>query len=235
MNVVAEMAWPMVNVATDSGSALDPATSNNVAVETTIVTPALTEVLSLQRFGYHAQPTALVLAFSTPLDPVSAGDVANYQPFVLGSHGIPEHRIRIRTAGYDSTTDTVTLHPVKRLPLPGLYRLVVNGTTAAGVKNLSGQLIDGDGNGVPGGNYVRRFSGGILAGPYQSVRPPAASRSEHAQKTAHKAQPAHVIHDRVYDHITTHRSATHSNSSGDGRQVVATAVGLVLGSLKGRM
>jgi hypothetical protein len=193
VNVVAEMAWPMVNVATVSASALDPVTSNNVAAETTIVTPALTEVLSLQRFGYPAQPTALVLAFSTPLDPVSAGDVANYQLFVLESHGIPEHRIRIRTAGYDSTMDTVALRPVKRLPLPGLYRLVVNGTTAAGVKHLSGQLIDRDANGVPGGNYVRRFSGGILTGPYQSVRPPAGASTRRRQLTRHSQHMSSMI------------------------------------------
>ncbi len=233
VNVVAEMACPVVNVATVSGSALDPDTSNNVDVETTIVTAAFTGVLSLQRFGYHAQPTALVLAFSTPLDPVSAQDVANYQLFMLGSHGVPKHRIRIGAADYDSTTDTVTLLPVKRLALLGDYRLVVNGTTAAGVRNLSGQLIDGDGNGVPGGNYVQRFSGGILAGPFQSVRPPAASR--HAQKVAHEAQRTHVVHERAHDHVAAHRSAARSTSSRDGRQLVTTAVDLVLGSLKGRM
>src|SRR5262249_49235399 len=101
INVVAEIAWPLVNVAPVSGSGLDPDTSNNVDVETTTVTTvtaALTEVLSLQRYGYHAQPTALVLAFSTPLDPASAQDVANYQLFVLGSHGVPKHRIRIGAA-----------------------------------------------------------------------------------------------------------------------------------------
>jgi CSLREA domain-containing protein len=56
----------------------------------TVVSPPPTiapTVVSLHRFGYHMQPTTLVLTFSTALDAASATDVSNYRITTLGGHG----------------------------------------------------------------------------------------------------------------------------------------------------
>ena len=79
-------------------------------------------VLALQRFGFHAQPTALVLTFSTALDPTRAQDLHNYR--LAGSHG---HPIRIVGAVYDPTAYAVTLRPAVRLSLRDSFVLTVNG------------------------------------------------------------------------------------------------------------
>jgi hypothetical protein len=44
------------------------------------------------------------------------------------------------------------------------YTLTINGTTSSGLKNPSGDLLDGAGNGQPGSDYVTTITGKILAG-----------------------------------------------------------------------
>jgi hypothetical protein len=143
--------------------------------------PALTEVVqpatapprvvSLQRFGFHAMPTKLVLTFSSALDPARAMNVAEYQVVALlrGRKG----RLRVGpsvpvvqasyTAG--ALTSMVTLSLAKRLNVHNLYQLAVNGAPPSGITDTSGQFLDGKGNGQVGTNYVRIFGADVLAGP----------------------------------------------------------------------
>jgi hypothetical protein len=60
---------------------------------------------------------------------------------------------------------TVTLFPAQLLSLHIFYQLTVIGTTPSGLTSATGVPLDGLGNGTPGTNYVRMFSGGILVGP----------------------------------------------------------------------
>ena len=145
-------------------------------VNVTVITPAGTSaisaagqftyavaaptVVSLARFGFHMQPTSLVLTFSTALAPTPAEDVNNYQIVTTGGLVIP-----VSAAVYDPATLTVTLFPAQRLNLHVFYQLTVNGTTPSGLTGATGVPLDGLGNGTPSTNYVRMFSGGILAGP----------------------------------------------------------------------
>src|SRR5262249_54417518 len=108
----------------------------------------------------HMQPTSLVLSFSSALDAASAQNVNNYQLMTSDGTAIP-----ISSAVYDSTAQTVTLFPSQLLNLESFYQLTVNGAPPNGVKGANGVAIDGAGNGTPGSNFVRMFSGGILAGP----------------------------------------------------------------------
>jgi hypothetical protein len=64
-----------------------------------------------------------------------------------------------------------------RVYLYGLYRLAVNGSTPTGVAGATGLLLDGQGTGRPGTDFVTSFGEKILAGPNMPVR--AAARSLH--------------------------------------------------------
>ena len=122
-------------------------------------------VTSLQRFGYHAQPTTFVLTFSAALDPARAQDPNNYTLRPIGPNGNVGKRIRIVSADYSAAAQTVTLHPATRVYLFAHYKLVVNGTAPLGLSSSTGVLLDGLGTGVPGSDYIRIFGPSILAGP----------------------------------------------------------------------
>jgi hypothetical protein len=108
-------------------------------------------VTGVHRFGFHAQPTTLVLTFDTQLDPKRAQDPDSYQIVALGrSH----RRIRLKSAVYDSATRTVTLSPERRLNLHNRFRLTVLGTGPRGVTDAVGDALDGLGNGDPGSSFV---------------------------------------------------------------------------------
>ncbi len=72
-------------------------------------------VSNLQRFGFHAQRTVLVLSFNTALDPARAQDLSNYTLFSLGKNARrPRPRlrpVRLASALYDPVHLTVTLTP----------------------------------------------------------------------------------------------------------------------------
>jgi hypothetical protein len=63
---------------------------------------------------------------------------------------------------YDDASRTMTLSPVHRLNLHNLFRLTVIGTGQSGVIDLSGNLLDGQGDGDPGSNFVTIISAADL-------------------------------------------------------------------------
>jgi hypothetical protein len=117
----------------------------------------------LQREGFHAQPTRLALTFSGALNRSTAQNSNNYiivNPGPDGRVGTRDDRtIRVKTAVYDGARSTVTLTSARRLDLHRRYQLVVNGSTPTGVADIAGNLLDGDGNGQPGSNYVVMLRG----------------------------------------------------------------------------
>ena len=117
-------------------------------------------VVSLVRFGFHMQPTTLVLTFSTALDPTSAQNVNNYQ--IMTSDGA---LIPVTSAVYNASTMTVTLTPSQLLNIHDVYQLTVTGTLPNGLTSSTGVALDGAGNGANGTNYVTTVSGQNLGGP----------------------------------------------------------------------
>jgi hypothetical protein len=111
------------------------------------------------RFGFHVQPTYLLLSFNGVLDPATAQNPVNYQ--ILGPSG---HGIKVVAAAYDSATHTVTLVPTERLNIHRRYFLTVNGAAPAGLSNPAGVFLDGAGNGQPGTNFVTTITCRNLAG-----------------------------------------------------------------------
>jgi uncharacterized repeat protein (TIGR01451 family) len=188
-------------------------------------------VTSLERFGFHAQPTAFVLTFSSALAPTLAQDVQNYDLRPISPKGHLGGRIRIAAAVYNSLANTVTLHLATRLNLHARYKLVVNGMAPSGLAGPSGVLLDGLGNGKPGSDYVRTFGPKILAGPYQRVTPQsihenrlATSAHRHSSTTIPRSPRAAIA--RGKEHI----QRPHAPKI-EGARLSAIAVDEVLGTL----
>ena len=122
-------------------------------------------VTSLQRFGFHSQPTVLVLTFSEALDPTAAGNAANYRILLLGPHGKSGHSIAVTRVAYDSAAQTVTLRPSHALNVHKRFELIVSGTSAHPITDLALHALDGATTGKAGSDYVGMVDWGALAGP----------------------------------------------------------------------
>ena len=147
----------VVNVTVTSPSGASPTSTADQFTYSAAVAPT---VVSLVRYGFHAQPTTLVLTFSSALDATSAQNINNYQIMTSSGTMIP-----ITSAVYDPSNFTVTVSPSQLLSLHEYYHLTVIGTPPTGVTSATGVPIDGADNGTSGTNYVTTLSGQILAGP----------------------------------------------------------------------
>jgi diphthamide synthase (EF-2-diphthine--ammonia ligase) len=160
------------------------------------------QVTSVLRYGFHAQPTYLLIGFDGPLDSTSAQNPSNYHIIAPGGH-----RIKLTSAIYDSRTQTVTIVPSSRLNLHWRYNLTINGMAPSGLTNPSGDLLDGAGNGQPGSDYVTSITWGKLAGtarklPTLRLVDPPNPHPRHAQTSSHR----HVqtkLHAAAVDHLLT--------------------------------
>ena len=175
------------NIATITHSdQYDPApTSNTDGVVVISPSPEVTpsappSVTSLQRFGFHAQPTEFVLTFSSALDPLRAQDPHNYKLKPVGPHGHVVGKIRIVVAVYNPFAHTVTLHPATRLYLFQRYKLVVNGMPPSGLAGPSGILLDGLGQRDSGQRLRQelrpRDPGGSISANLVTDEPPDPTR-----------------------------------------------------------
>jgi uncharacterized repeat protein (TIGR01451 family) len=189
---VAGMLIDRVGVAANE---TDPTPNDNLTALTTrsIAAGVPPIVVALQRFGFHAQPTSLVLTFSTALDPASAQNTANYRIVTLGVSGrggsIVGHVIAVSAAVYDRSTLTVTLFPAERLDIHNLYQLTVNGSAPSGLAGATGLLLDGTANGVSGSNFVANISRPTLVGPAPTPSGVAQSRKAGHPHFTHEAVP----------------------------------------------
>ena len=122
-------------------------------------------VALLERYGYHAQATTLVLTFNEPLDPARAQNLGNYRIVPLGRwrrhHGRP---IAVRAAVYDAASQTVTLWPATRLNIHRSYQLTVNGVASEGLTGTTAARLGAVVPGGPGVNYVAVIDWRRLAG-----------------------------------------------------------------------
>ncbi len=144
-----------------------------MVVQSGSVISAAPTVTNLARYGYHNQPTVLVLAFSQSMNVASASNVKNYTLVSAGKDGIfgsrDDKSIALASAVYSTSQQAVTLASVQRnYPLRQKYRLTINGTPTSGLKSESGTFLAGTGS--AGTNYVRVFSSEVLAGPYSAAK-----------------------------------------------------------------
>src|SRR5581483_5648767 len=98
----------------------------------------------------------LVVTFNGPVNAAQADSVASYRLAMANRKGVFAAKnspaMALRSAVFNPANDTVTLIPRKALALASTVQLTINGTAPSGLKDSSGQLIDGDGNGTAGGN-----------------------------------------------------------------------------------
>jgi hypothetical protein len=147
------------------------AVSNSQTVSFSVVTSlgGGPQVVSVQRFGFHDQPTSIVITFNEDLNPTSASNLNAYQIFAPGPGNQPGTAngvmVTIAAAIYDASTRTVTLVPAQRLYLYDQYLLVVKGTGPNAILDVNGVPLDGKGNGQPGSDYTAVFGQQNLAGP----------------------------------------------------------------------
>ena len=196
------------NEADISTTTRDANIANNAsAVTTKDMTPPA--IVLLQRFGYHYQPTILVLTFSTPLDPSRAENVNNYQIVALGFRGAAGSfrgvSAQVTEAVYDSASKTVTLHLSQRLNIHNLYQITVIGTAPNGIAGPAGTLLDGSGNGAPGSNFVGTISRQNLVVPstVQVHRHRASvASSTHSIRASLANRPNHAINANAVDHLS---------------------------------
>ena len=110
-------------------------------------------ILSVQRLGFHSQPTTLLLIFNQPLDPITAQNPLAYR--ILDPHN---QRVAISSAVYNPTTLAVTLTTSHRLNLHHQYLLIASGTGPYAIRNPLGLPLDGAKSGRPGSDYATQIS-----------------------------------------------------------------------------
>jgi hypothetical protein len=151
-------------------------------------------VTSLQPISnVHRAIVAVVLTFNEPLDPTRAVDLLNYD-YSLQAAGKDQRfgtaddlLFGIALATYNVANDTVTLHLAMPIRCNSPIRLTINLLTEnaalpIGVADASGNLLDGNYDGRPGGVFVAFFrkgqhlvfndEGGISVLPADSVSGP---------------------------------------------------------------
>jgi hypothetical protein len=170
-----------------------PSVSSPVAQVVTASSVVSPSVVLLQRFGYHMQPTSLVLSFNTALDAVSAQNVQDYRIVTVGGRGrggkFAGRSIAIRKAIYNPSSLTVTLVPAQRLDIHNTYRLTVDGTDPTGVHGATGLPLDG---GNQGSNYEALITWRTLAGPAPGFATKAVKRAAAAVKPTDRPTKAGV-------------------------------------------
>jgi hypothetical protein len=135
-----------------SGRSISAATTN---ANDQVVPPRAGPLGAIQSFSF---------AFDEALDPYRAVDLRNYHLFAIGRTGVvgssKGRTLALRSATYNSSTHAVTLIPKKALASGLSFKVVVDGTSAHGVSDTTGRLIDGNGDGQPGGDYVAALARG---------------------------------------------------------------------------
>ena len=108
-----------------------------------------------------APVSQITLTFSSALNSVDASSSSSYTLVGAGADGVfgtSDDVSYSLTPQYTAGSNQVTLvNPGGPLP-GGLYRLTVLSSATGGIHDVNGTLLDGDGNGTAGGNYVRTFT-----------------------------------------------------------------------------
>ena len=68
--------------------------------------------------------------------------------------------VPIAAVSYNAATDAVTVVPASALPSGQYDQIEVVGTGATAIRDLAGNLLDGNGSGTAGTNYVASFAQG---------------------------------------------------------------------------
>jgi hypothetical protein len=100
----------------------------------------------------------ITVNLSGPVNAAQADALSNYRLTGANAKGSftarNSTRIALRSAVFNPANNTITLIPRKAFALTHPVELTINGTSASGVQDSSGQLIDGADDGTAGSNAV---------------------------------------------------------------------------------
>ena len=155
VNVASNAPASVTNTATVAGGGERNTANDTASDATTIVSPSSAPTVSPITAGINsgmiqAGTQVLGLAFDLPV--LGGGTAANYELQSAGPDGLlgtADDQIVPLTAFYQGKVATLSMPPL----VEGVYRLTVYDT----ITNLQGVKLDGNGDGVPGGNWVRDF------------------------------------------------------------------------------
>lgn len=102
--------------------------------------------------------TGVLVGFNQTLSANRAQITRNYYLKQLGKGPRSTGYIPFQTAVYEPIGRTVLLTPAGSAPAFGAYRFGIDGRPNHGVTGSNGRYIDGDRNGLPGGNFAMVFS-----------------------------------------------------------------------------
>ena len=148
----------------DQGLASQASATSTLTVSATVVTPVPSpQVVSVVRLGQGNQPTRLYIGFDSDLAIATATNLANYRLVSAGRDGVlgtaDDRQIPLRAASYDFASRLVTLFPIRPYAFGLLTRLTVSGSEPFGIRDTSGTLLDGNADGLPGGDFVADVQG----------------------------------------------------------------------------
>jgi hypothetical protein len=118
------------------------------------------------RYGFHKQPTILVVTFSQDVNPDQASDPANYLVSVRANGLV--RAVPVGAIAYNPVTHQATLRMARHIDIHAPWWLTVRGHT----HDLSGRPLVTDG--VAGRDFVTRMDIHSLVGPASLA--PGASR-----------------------------------------------------------
>ena len=147
----------------------DPLLTNNVAVlgDSDANGP---QVTALKLNVGTDRINSLTVTFSELLTPETAVNRLNYRLRLRGPDGVfgtgDDEDFPIRAVQYSPATRSVLVVPGGRgLRLGQFYQFVINPPRSPGVADLSGNLLDGDSNGRPDGQYLALIGRGTHIRP----------------------------------------------------------------------
>jgi hypothetical protein len=112
--------------------------------------------------------SGILLRFSEDIDPTRAQDLANYAVFGLGGGG-QRVRIGLNSATYDPVRRSVALTVSEPFMLTRFRNLEIRASSrgSGGLRDISGNRLDGDGNRIPGGDAVLVLQ--VASGPSLTI------------------------------------------------------------------
>ena len=189
----------------------NPINDTSTVVSQAVVASVPPTILSQRLIVNRNTISAVVLTFSAEMDPGQAEALNNYTIRLAGKGGFASlaegPNLPLASARYDSRRRTVTLSLVHPLSLGKFYQITANGAGASGLTDTSGNLLDGDQNGLPDGIYEGSFGRGTKTRPIpfqrNQVVPIPAPGAKHATKSAAKPHPTTITSTSVTRNVAT--------------------------------
>ncbi len=156
VSVAANAPTSLTNTATVSGGG-EVSTGNDIATDVTSILntsgpPSITSVAPSLSGGVLVAGSTTTLAINFSKAVVGGGTAANYQLQSAGPDGklgTADDILVSLAASYSGATATLSFAALT----PGVYRLTVFDT----ITDTSGNKLDGNGDGLPGGDFIRDF------------------------------------------------------------------------------